>query len=558
MKDIKTLVIMQLKDKLDLGFIRDRPQLIRKIVFFILRFLLVFAIAFGILFLSSFLKIFHNSPFIPTSVMTMLMTIILGISIVTCTLELIKSLYMAEDNQVLVTYPISANRIFLSKIIVFYIYEIYKNVTFTLPIFIAYGVMSPVNWFFYIWVFIAFFFVSMIPVVIGVVLSVPGLFIFRFLNRHRIVKIAVFIAVLAGCVYLLARLILLIPNEINVLLYWVPLKIMLSDVTMFFQEVFSPIYYVVVMVVGKYDAAMRYSYANLDVWLIFFSLIGILATLFMSIYFLSRLIFIKMTAASFEYEKKFKVKALMNRRLPPFISFTLKELKLLFRSGEFTYNFIATYIAIPLVVLLINRIFASMDLYLVGEFMVQAFNVLIIMLPLMASNSYIATLYSREGRTAYMKRTKPVKIIFPLIAKLLPNIVLSVASLSVSLLIFNMHVHYIHINIILLCFALAFIQVGHLLFCALMDLMNPQNEQYATVGEQINNPNETKATIFAFATAFLFAFITFAFLNEEQFIPETSFSLAFLKLLLIGVVFFGAAIYFFVEKIKAYYYDRIN
>ena len=109
-----------------------------------------------------------------------------------------------------------------------------------------------------------------------------------------------------------------------------------------------------------------------------------------------------------------------------------------------------------------------------------------------------------------------------------------------------------------LCLALGFIQIGHLLFCALMDLMNPQNEQYATAGEQISNPNEIKATIFAFILAFLVALITLAFLLEEQFKPEVDFNLAFLKIALIGMIFVGVAIYMFVEKIKAYYYDRVS
>jgi hypothetical protein len=549
---------MQLKDKLDIGFIKDRAQLIRKIVFFVVRFLIVAAIAFGLFFVSSFLKIFHNSPFLPTSVMTMVMTIILLISTFTCTIELIKSLYMSQDNQVLITYPISANRVFLSKIVVFYIYEIYKNVTFTLPIFIAYGLLSPVSWFFYIWVFLSFFFISMIPVVLGVVLSIPGLFIMRFLNRFRIIKVLFFILILGAFIYILANLFLLIPNEINVLNYWGPIKVLLSNVTDFFQRYFLIIYALVIMVVGKYDVSMNYSYLNFDVWLIFLSLILVMAILFFSVYFLSRFIFIKMTSASFEFEKRSKIKALMNRRLPRFFSFILKELRLISRTGEFTYNFIATYVSIPLFILLINQIFSSMDLYANGQFIVQSFNILIIMLPLLASNSLVATMYSKEGRTAYLKRTKPVAIIFPLLAKLLPNIVLSLVSLGVSLYIFNDYFNYIPINIAFLCLALAFVQIGHLLFCALMDLMNPQNEQYATAGEQISNPNEIKATIFAFILAFLVALITLAFLLEEQFKPEVDFNLAFLKIALIGMIFVGVAIYMFVEKIKAYYYDRVS
>ena len=549
---------MQLKDKLDIGFIKDKAQVIRKVIFFILRFLIVSAISFALLFVSSFLRIFHNSPFLPTSIMTVVMTIILLISTFTCTVDLIKSLYLAEDNQVLITYPISANRIFLSKIIVFYLYEIYKNVTFTLPIFLAYGFLSPVNWFFYIWVFIAFFFVSMIPVVLGVVLSVPGLYLIRFFNRYRGLKIIFFILLLGGFIYGLAQLVLLIPNEINVLNYWGPIKVLLSDVTIFFQTYFSPVYLVVKMVVGKYDATMHYSYLNGDVWLTFLGLIVSMAALFFSIYYLSRFIFIKMTSKSFEYEKKFQVKVLLNRRLPSFLSFVLKELRLIFRTGEFTYNFIATYVSIPLIILLINQIFASMDLYTNGEFMVQAFNILIIMLPLLASNSMIATMYSKEGRTAYLKRTKPVIIVFPLLAKLLPNITLSVVSLIISLYIFNAHVNYIAINIVLLSMALIFIQIGHILFCALLDLMNPQNEQYATSGGQISNPNETKATLSAFIISFLVALIALGLMIEEQFKPEVNFNLAFLKLMLLGILFLGTNIYMFIAKIKAYYYDRIS
>lgn len=490
--------------------------------------------------------------------MTMVLTFILGISTFTCTIELIKSLYMAEDNQMLITYPISANRIFLSKIIVFYLYEIYKNFTFTLPIFLAYGFLAPVTWFFFIWVFLSFFFISMIPVVLAVVFSIPGLFINRFMTRFRLAKIFLYLTILGLLVYALVRLFLLIPDEINILSYWGPIKILLTNITNFFQHYFAVVYALVIMVVGKYDATMHYSYFSGDVWLIFLTLLVTIAVLFASVYFLSRYIFIKMTSKSFEYEKRTKIKVLMNRRLPRFLTFIIKELRLLFRTGDFAYNFVATYVSIPLFVLLINQIFASMDLYLNGRFIIQVFTILIIMLPLLSSNSLIATMYSKEGRTAYLKRTKPVNAIFPLLAKLIPNIFLSLLSLAISLYVFNFYFNYLLINIMFLSLALAFIQIGHLLFCALIDLMNPQNEQYATAGERYSNPNEIKATIFAFAVAFLTAFIILGLVLEEQSSPERLFNLAFLKIAILGIVFLGVAIYMFIEKIKAYYYDRIS
>ena len=46
MKELKALVLMQLKDKLDLGFVKTKKTLIRKIVFTLLKFIIVAAVAF--------------------------------------------------------------------------------------------------------------------------------------------------------------------------------------------------------------------------------------------------------------------------------------------------------------------------------------------------------------------------------------------------------------------------------------------------------------------------------------------------------------------------------
>ena len=46
MKELKALVLMQLKDKLDLGFVKTKKTLIRKIVFTLLKFVIVAAVAF--------------------------------------------------------------------------------------------------------------------------------------------------------------------------------------------------------------------------------------------------------------------------------------------------------------------------------------------------------------------------------------------------------------------------------------------------------------------------------------------------------------------------------
>ncbi|MDY0100990.1 MAG: hypothetical protein RBR94_03255, partial [Bacilli bacterium] len=197
-------------------------------------------------------------------------------------------------------------------------------------------------------------------------------------------------------------------------------------------------------------------------------------------------------------------------------------------------------------------------LYVKGQFFVQAFNVLLILLPLLASNGLIATMYSKEARTAYMKRTKPVNALIPLFAKLIPNLVLSLTSIVVSLIVFNIYMNFIFINIFLLALGMIFIQVGHLFLSGLLDLMNPQNEQYATTGTHVQNPNETKSIILAFVIAFAYALITLAFILEAVTDPSIKFSVGFLKMFFIGLGFALIVLYLYKENIKVYYNQRVE
>ena len=117
MRELKALIFMQLKDKLDFGFVKTKKTLIRKIVFTLLKFTVVAAVAYGLrFFLGMFM--FYNSD--TPQIMIVLATFLLGISCITCTVGLVKSLYYAEDNKVLITFPVQNNVIFISKLIVYY------------------------------------------------------------------------------------------------------------------------------------------------------------------------------------------------------------------------------------------------------------------------------------------------------------------------------------------------------------------------------------------------------------------------------------------------------
>jgi len=88
-----------------------------------------------------------------------------------------------------------------------------------------------------------------------------------------------------------------------------------------------------------------------------------------------------------------------------------------------------------------------------------------------------------------------------------------------------------------------------LFWSAELDIMNPQNEQYATTGEVSSNPNEKKSTILAFIISFLVFGVSLFFFMENQ-------TYTWLKLAIIGIVFAISRIYFYFTKIKVYYGEK--
>ena len=70
---------------------------------------------------------------------------------------------------------------------------------------------------------------------------------------------------------------------------------------------------------------------------------------------------------------------------------------------------------------LLNALYKAMETNYRGDVLKCTFNVLIMCLPMLASNAMVATYYSREGRAGYLKRTKPIDALYPLFAKLVFN-----------------------------------------------------------------------------------------------------------------------------------------
>ena len=102
---------------------------------------------------------------------------------------------------------------------------------------------------------------------------------------------------------------------------------------------------------------------------------------------------------------------------------------------------------------------------------------------------------------------------------------------------------------VMMMLALIFIYLAHLFYSAESDIMNPQYEIYATMGNYENNPNETKSTVLAFAVSFVTAIATFLLLVEGR-------GHVYLKLMIVGLLAALYCAWSYFNKIKLYYKEK--
>jgi ribose/xylose/arabinose/galactoside ABC-type transport system permease subunit len=203
-----------------------------------------------------------------------------------------------------------------------------------------------------------------------------------------------------------------------------------------------------------------------------------------------------------------------------------------------------------MMIFLLNKIFLAMATRDLGDHMIVAFNILIILLVVLNSNSAIASIYSREGRSSYLIKTQPCDPPLLIISKLMPNATFGLAALVATFVILILTLPISVGECLMLCLALACIYLAHLFFSAELDLMNPEIEMYATVGSTESNPNETKSTVVAFIVAFAVAGLFFLLLLEPGGQNQ------YLKLLLVSAAVLIYTVWMFFTKLKLYYREK--
>ena len=545
MGGLKTLCKMQLKDRINLSFLKSVKQTIFKVVLSLLKFALITVVIYFGFYILSYLRLVSLLPGVPENLFEVIFTCLMLLSIIVCSFGLVKTLYFAKDNFMLLTMPVDRTKVFLSKLIVFYIYEFIRNLNYFLPLLVAYGLINKMPFYYFFWLVLAMFIITLIPVCIGALLSIPLMYIQNFVKSYKFLEYTLVVVLIAGVSVGLILVINSIPANFDLIGTWGTTFWNIQNFLNTFNKIFMPFTWMSIAIVGK-----RYGISNnlfrLEQWISILIILGGIAIIFGLTYLLVRPMYFHMASTPFEYKKDKVTKTIPNKKQNAFWSGVVKDFKLNFRTPSKFYSLVAVIIGLPTSIFLLNKIYSAMDTRLTGTNMSIAFNILLILLIALSSNTMLAHVYSEEGNARYQLKTNPKPQMNSLVSKLVINVIGMTLSILITVIIFASFLKINLLNTILIFVFIESLYLGHMLHSVELDIMNPQTQRYQTEGDNLSNPNDIKSVIFAFLISIIFAFITYFLISENMNIVWT-------KVMLVAVVYMLIRTWLFVNKVKVYY-----
>lgn len=552
MKSLYILVIMQLKEQMNFKRLKTDNvkafHILLSVVGAILKFAAVTVLCVAFLLVSKILGLFSFQGLpVPDTVISLVFSVMLLLSVVSCTVGLTKAMYYAKDNAVLLTLPCTSLHVYLSKLIIFFIFEIKRNLSFLVPMFIAYYITHSYPAGAYVWMLFCMIWVSLFTVAIGALFSIPTMWIANFFRQNKWIQMGGLVATVAAASVALFYAISLIPENIDLVAAWSTIYWQIQDFLSAYARNFSFLYDFTRMLLGE-TVNLKTTFPLAVTALRLLVLAGTSIAALAAGLLIVRPMFYKMASTPFEYLKK-AVKPKKNKERKKVWSSIYTNFLVTAKNTNAIFSNVGILISVPMLIFLLNKIFLAMKTREMGDHMIIAFNMLIILLIVLNSNCSIASLYSRDGQSSYLIKTLPSKYTLPVVAKLIPNTTFGAVAILATAPILKLTLPLATADIIHITLALEFIFLAHMFYSAELDLMNPQNQLYASVGSTVSNPNETKSTVSAFLISFLVAGVVFFLLFEGK---------GYVYVKLIGVSL-GVLIYrtwMFFSMLKLYYKEK--
>ncbi len=551
-KSFRVLISMLLANSLSMDWKKNKKKSIINITLKILTFAVCVGLSYVFFYFCKSLNIFSLLPYIPMAVPSIIINIMLIFSFFTTLFKVTNELYFANDNRVLLTLPTNGGTLFLARLFVCYINTYLKALTLEIPFLLGYFIVSGYPVYMYFVVFALFLVIDLAFVLFSAILSIPLYLVKRFFISYPLAKRIFSLLFIAIAITLASILIAIIPEKIDIFTNWSPYFYRIQDGMKWYMNYMSFFYETSLMFLGGFNGySFRYfsgiGISGLWTFLAYLASVPILYLVSLS---LATPFYLKLASGNDELLPKQSKKAKASYKTNSFLSQLKKEFLLYAKDGEIAPSYTGVFVFLPVLLVLICKIFMAMDLNSRGLSLVQVAMLLISLLIVLSMNGLIARIYSQEGGAFKVARTYPVKNSLLITSKLVIPATLGVLSISVSyIIIANLREELFAENLMLgggiLC-----IYFGHLLYSASLDFTNPK----AAFGDvSFLSNNENRSLISAFIISGLLTYLFYLFTQDSAVWINSIQTTSSFKLLLIGILYLTFDVIKYIRKIRYVY-----
>lgn len=534
---IKLLTLLQLSDRIKLKKSNSIKGTLAKIGIALFSMILITAIC------SALIYILCDLISIPktNSLITFVIFFLQVMSIISCTIGLLRTLYLGKDNAILLSYPAHHIEVFLSKLLVFYIYEAVKGVFFLLPLLLGFGIIYKSISILYVLVAIFMVFIlSALPVLIGAIITIPLLFINRFLNRFVAIKGGLLIGLLGGLFYVVYKIMELIPVPLRIIALY---NSFILKINSFINSVNQ--YSLFYKNIGEMITLNNFGINLLVLLGVILVLILLVAALAMPLYF-------SLASKSSEHANVKKHKGGNKAHKNTFFTFVKKEWLLSTRNlsdfiGNYAFMFAAPYVAFIMV-----SIYSAVDRNVLGHHMTIVFAGFVVLILASASNTSSALAITKEGSEFVLLKTAPANTANMAWAKIFFNLIYSSIMIVISFLVLVLFCKRVENTsfLWLIMIAVLLINAGLIFWSFQIDIMSPKLREFASNGDISSVNNAAESIKVGLIVTAVFSALSIIFLMDGNDLLWQWF-----RIIGVAFVFLLARTYLFVSYLKNVFPD---
>ena len=544
---IKTLMLLQLSDRFKIKKVDNVPKFLAKIGLALLGIILVTGVC------SVLLLLLHSNTHLTTpKVISVLISCFQILSIIACTNGLLKTLYTSKDNPILLSYPAHHVEVFLSKLLVYYVYEFIKSIFFILPMILGFGIVyGYIDILYVVNTLLLVIILPLFPVLLGALITIPFLYLKKLIDKYPVLKTILLILALVGLYVLLVVIVYNIPRPLQILEMFFTFREELTGIVEGIDK-FSLYYHNIGNILTEKDILFDY-----------LLVVGVLVGLIISVALISMPLYFKLASRSSEQATEKERSGVNKAHKSSFITFIKKEWLLTIRNfGEFLNNYIFIF-ATPYVLFVMMGVYTSMRINSLGVYLIVAFSGFIALMMSCASNTSSALAITKEGSEFVLLKTVPANSSNMVWAKLFYNLIFSTFMIALGyvlvILILPLFSNTIYNtetemlwewqieNNMLWWMMLASILVNAamILWSLQIDIMNPKLREYASSGDTSGMNNASKSILIGVIVAVVFTAIVAITL-----VVLGNVDLTWIIIISVAALFLLARLYLFISHLK--------